>query len=226
MKIAAFIFDLDGVLTDTSEFHYRGWKRLADEEGLPFTRQDNEALRGVSRRESLELLLKGRQIDEATAQAWMERKNRYYLEWVEKMTPSDLLPGALDLLHELRSAGIKTVIASSSKNAGTVVEKLNLSGEIDAVVDARLVPHSKPAPDLFLKAAELAAAPPRQCVVVEDAASGIEAGHAAGMLTLGVGPRDRLGKADVIIPNLEKVKLASLLKKLTSIHSPAPVSKS
>lgn len=215
MQITAFLFDLDGVLTDTSEFHYQGWKRLADEEGLPFTRQDNEALRGVSRRESLNLLLKGRQIDEETAQAWMDRKNRYYLELVEKMTPADLLPGALDLLRELRSARIKTVIASSSKNAGLVIERLNLAREIDALVDARLIARSKPAPDLFLKAAELAGAAPKQCVVVEDAAAGIEAGKAAGMRTLGIGPWERVGQADLVVPSLQGVKLADLLERLT-----------
>lgn len=215
MQITAFLFDLDGVLTDTSEFHYQGWKRLADEEGLPFTRQDNEALRGVSRRESLNLLLKGRQIDEETAQAWMDRKNRYYLKLVEKMTPADLLPGALDLLRELRSARIKTVIASSSKNAGLVIERLNLAREIDALVDARLIARSKPAPDLFLKAAELAGAAPKQCVVVEDAAAGIEAGKAAGMRTLGIGPWERVGQADLVVPSLQGVKLADLLERLT-----------
>jgi len=217
MQIAAYLFDLDGVLTDTSEFHYQGWKRLAEEEGLPFTRQDNEALRGVSRRESLNLLLKGRQIDEETAQAWMDQKNRYYLELVEKMTPADLLPGVLYLLRELHSARIKTVIASSSKNAGLVIERLNLAREIDALVDARLTARSKPAPDLFLKAAELAGVAPKQSVVVEDAAAGIEAGKAAGMLTLGIGPRERVGKADVILPSLENVKLADLLEKLAAV---------
>ena len=93
--IKAFLFDLDGVLTDTSEFHYLAWQRLADEEGLPFSRQDNDALRGVSRRESLHILLKGKVISEETAEAWMERKNGYYLELVDRMTPSDLLPGTV-----------------------------------------------------------------------------------------------------------------------------------
>ena len=112
--IKAFLFDLDGVLTDTSEYHYQAWQRLADEEGLPFSRQDNEALRGVSRRESLAILLKGISISEKTADAWMERKNRYYLELVERMTPSNLLPGAADLLAELRTANIQIAVASAS----------------------------------------------------------------------------------------------------------------
>ncbi len=119
--IQAFLFDLDGVLTDTSEFHYRGWKRLADEEGLSFDRDDNEALRGVSRRESLLLMLKGRVLPEDQMEAWMERKNVYYLELVNQMTPANLLPGSLELLGELREAGIKIAIASSSKNAPLVL---------------------------------------------------------------------------------------------------------
>src|SRR5512135_1743426 len=125
--IRAFLFDLDGVLTDTSEFHFLAWKRLADEEGLPFTRKDNEALRGVGRRESLDLILNGKKISDDTAAAWMERKNNYYLELVKSMTPGDWLPGAAELLNELRQAGIKYAIVSSSKNTPLVLERLRLA---------------------------------------------------------------------------------------------------
>src|SRR5262245_29736207 len=102
-QIHALLFDLDGVLTDTAELHFQAWRQLADEEGIPFTRQDNEQLRGVSRRESLHLILKGREIDEQTAQRWMDRKNGYYRQRLEKLSRADLLPGALDLLNEVRS---------------------------------------------------------------------------------------------------------------------------
>ena len=108
MTIKGFLFDLDGVLTDTSEFHYRGWQRLADELGVPFNRQDNEALRGVSRRESLTRMLKGRLASEDQMLAWMERKNNYYLELINLITPADLLPGAIDLLREMRAAAAAT----------------------------------------------------------------------------------------------------------------------
>ncbi len=212
--IKAFLFDLDGVLTDTSEFHYRGWKRLADEEGLAFDRADNEALRGVSRRESLLLMLKGRVISETQMEAWMERKNAYYLELVEKMTPADLLPGAMELLSELRAAGIKIAIASSSKNAGLVMDRLSLAPAIDALVDGNMVTLSKPAPDLFLKAAELVGTRPDESVVVEDAAAGVEAGIAGGMWTVGLGPVERVGMADLVIPSLEDVHLAQILAGL------------
>lgn len=210
--IRAFIFDLDGVLTDTSEFHYLAWKRLADEEGLPFTREENEALRGVSRHESLRILLKGRQIPPDQFEAWAERKNRYYLEFVERITPQNLLPGALRLLQSLRKMGIKIAIASSSKNARQVIERLDLWSWIDVLVDGTMVERSKPAPDLFLKAAELLGEDPSSCVVVEDATAGVEAAHAAGMRVIGVGPQERAGSADWIIENLANLDVSKILQ--------------
>lgn len=208
--IRAVLFDLDGVLTDTSEYHFLAWKRLADELGIPFDRQDNEALRGVSRRESLLLLLKGRPATEEDMQAWMERKNRYYVEYISQMTPENLLPGALNLLQELRANGYKTAIVSSSKNTPLVLERLNIAHWIDAVVDGNAPARSKPAPDLFLLAAERLGVVPQECLVVEDAAAGIDAGRAAGMRTLGLGPRERVGHADMVLADLNGVHLADL----------------
>lgn len=216
--IDAFIFDLDGVITDTSEFHFRAWQRLAREQGLEFTREDNESLRGVGRRESLALLLKGRAIPEQTAQAWMERKNAYYIELVKTMSPGTLLPGSGELLKEIHAAGLLIAIASSSKNAPLVLERLTLEIPPDAVVDGSTVTRSKPAPDLFLKAAQLLGVPPARCVVVEDATAGIEAGRAAGMYTLGLGPLERVGLADLVFPGLRGVSLADLLSKLEGLR--------
>ncbi|MGH2524216.1 MAG: HAD family hydrolase, partial [Anaerolineales bacterium] len=122
--IKAFIFDLDGVITDTAEYHYRGWKRLCDEEGLPFTREDNEHLRGVSRRDSLMLILKDRVYPEEKIQEMMGRKNHYYLEFIKEISPRDLLPGARELLEEIHAAGLKTALGSASKNAGEVLDRL------------------------------------------------------------------------------------------------------
>jgi beta-phosphoglucomutase len=212
--IQAFLFDLDGVLTDTSEYHFQAWKRLADEEGVPFNRTDNEALRGVGRRESLENILNGRIIPEDTAQAWMERKNRYYVERIGQMTPQDLLPGAEALLRELRAAGLSIAIASASKNARLVLDRLQLWPLVDVVVDGNTVTRSKPAPDLFLAAARKLEISPAACVVVEDATAGVEAGIAAGMLTLGLGPVVRVGQADLVLPDLAGAHLAEILKKL------------
>lgn len=212
--IQAFLFDLDGVLTDTSEFHFLAWKRLAKDLGIPFARQENEALRGVSRRESLALLLKGRPVSETEATAMMEQKNRYYLELVEKMTPSSLLPGAKEILEELGRLRLKRVIVSVSKNAPLVIERLQLMPLIDGLVDGNARARSKPFPDLFLLAANKFGLKPTDCLVVEDAAAGIEAAHAAGMLALGLGPFARVGKADMVLPSLAGQQAADILAKI------------
>lgn len=209
----AFLFDLDSVLTDTSEYHFLGWQRLAKEEGIVFTRQDNEALRGVSRRESLALLLKGHAVSEAQAAEMMERKNRYYLELVAGMTPADLLPGAVEILTELGTLGVKRVIVSSSKNAPLVIDRLGLAPLIDGLVDGNATARSKQYPDLFLLAAANYGLKPAECLVVEDAA-GVEAAHAAGMRTLGLGPVERVGAAELVLPSLAGQRAGEILAKL------------
>lgn len=212
-NILGFIFDLDGVLTDTAEYHYRAWQKLADEEGLPFDRQANEALRGVSRRESLLMIIGNRQYSEAQIQEMMDRKNRYYVESIEKISSADLLPGAVAFLAELRQAGIKIAIGSASKNARTVVEKLGIADKVDAIADGYSVQHPKPAPDLFLFAANQLGLEPAQCVVVEDAAAGIEAALAAGMWAVGLGPSERVGAAHIVLPSLADVTWTDLQAK-------------
>ena len=212
--IRAFIFDLDGVITDTAEYHYRGWKRLADEEGIPFTREENEHLRGVPRRESLMLIIKGREYPEEKILEMMERKNNYYLAFIKEITPCDLLPGAKELLEEIRAAGMKNALGSASKNAPDVIQRLGIRDLFDAVSDGHSVERQKPAPDLFLHAAEQLGLSSAECVVVEDAAAGIEAALAGGFRTIGLGPKERVGKADVILPSLDGVKLATLLNRL------------
>ncbi|MBD2203765.1 beta-phosphoglucomutase [Calothrix sp. FACHB-1219] len=215
--IRGVIFDLDGVLTDTAEYHYRAWQKLADEEGIPFNREDNEALRGVSRRESLMLIVKNRQYTEAQLQEMMERKNNYYVESIQNITPKDLLPGAIALLDELRQGGIKIAIGSASKNAHTVVEKLGIADKVDAIADGYSVEKPKPAPDLFLFAAKELGLPANQCIVVEDAAAGIEAGLASGMWTVGLGTVERVGASHVVLPNLAGITWADLKAKLEKI---------
>jgi beta-phosphoglucomutase len=212
--IRAFLFDLDGVLTDTSEFHFLGWKRLADELGVSFGREENEALRGVSRRESLLILLQGRQASEEQMDDWMERKNQYYVEYIAQMTPDNLLPGALHLLHELRANGYLSAIVSSSKNTPLVLERLQIAGLFDTIVDGNAPARSKPAPDLFELAAQRLHVTPEVCIVMEDAAAGVDAGIAAGMRTVGLGPRERVGHATVCLPDLAGVRLKDLLEVL------------
>jgi beta-phosphoglucomutase len=212
--IQGFIFDVDGVLTDTAEYHYRAWQRLADEEGLPFDRQANEALRGVSRRESLMHIIGIRQYSEAQLQGMMERKNRYYVESIATITPQNLFPGAIELLTELRQAGIKIAIGSASKNARTVIEKLGIGNLVDAIADGDSVEAPKPAPDLFLYAAQQIGLAPDRCVVVEDATVGVRAAIAAGMRSIGIGPITRVGAADIVLPNLIGVHLVDLQAQL------------
>ena len=214
MPIRAFIFDLDGVLTDTAEYHYQAWRQLAEEEGIPFDRGRNEALRGVSRRESLNLILDGRTISEEQALRWMERKNSYYLDKIRQMAPDEVLSGARQLLADIRAAGLMVAIASASKNAGEVACRLGLLGAVDVLADGHSVRRTKPAPDLFLYTAEKLGVPAETCVVVEDAAAGIEAAQRAGMLTIGIGPKERVGKAGLVLPNLEGVQVEDLLRKL------------
>jgi beta-phosphoglucomutase len=209
--IRAFIFDLDGVITDTAEYHYRGWKRLAEEEGLSFTRDDNEYLRGIPRRESLMLIIKDRIYPEEKIQEMMERKNGYYLEFIKEISPRDLLPGARELLEEIRTAGLKNALGSASKNAGEVIERLGIRSLFDAISDGHSVERQKPAPDLFLHAARQLDLSPAECVVVEDAAAGIEAARAGSFRSIGLGPRERVGQADAVFPSLAGVRLSDLL---------------
>lgn len=214
----AVIFDLDGVLTDTAEYHYLGWQRLADEEDIAFDRAANEALRGVSRHDSLRQLLGDRDVDDAAFAELMERKNRYYLDYLQSMSPADAIPGAVSLVIDAKRRGLKVAIGSSSKNAAFVLEALGMTGLFDAVADGHSVVNAKPAPDLFLAAAEQLGEPPAACIVIEDAASGVDAALAAGMTAIGIGPGDRVGHAhqtyatpydvdltDVVLPDEERL---------------------
>jgi beta-phosphoglucomutase len=213
--ILGVIFDLDGVLTDTAEYHYLAWQKLADEEGLPFNREANEALRGVSRRESLMHIVGDKYYPEEKIQEMMERKNRYYVESIENISPKDLLPGALNLLDELKQAGIKIALGSASKNARPVIQKLGIADKIDVIADGFSVQQPKPAPDLFLFAAKELGLEPENCVVVEDAEAGIEAALAANMRAVGLGPESRVGIANLVLPNLEGVHWSDLQAKLS-----------
>jgi beta-phosphoglucomutase len=208
----AIIFDLDGVLTDTSEYHYQAWKHLADDEGIPFTHEENDAhLRGVGRRESLAYLIRGRQYSEEQIQEMMDRKNRYYNALIEQMSPNEVVPGGKELLTEIRKAGIKSAIASASKNCRTVLERLEIVDYFDGIADGYSVVNSKPAADIFVYAAGLVNVPTVDCLGVEDADAGIEAIKIAGMRALAIGPADRFHRADKVLPTLAHKHLQDLL---------------
>lgn len=189
-RLLAVVFDLDGVLTDTAELHFQAWARMAAEEGYPFSRELNEQLKGIGRLESLGIILDaaGRgDLDDATRARLAERKNAYFGELIARITPDDLLPGILDLLADLRGAGIRIAIASASHNATEVVRRLGIEGDVDAMVDPSTIARGKPDPEIFLAAAEALGVRPEDCVGVEDARAGIEAINAAGMVSVGVG---------------------------------------
>jgi beta-phosphoglucomutase len=199
---AGFIFDLDGVITDTAEYHYRSWQRLADELGIPFSREENDALRGVARRRSLELVLKDRVLPEDEIQRLMTLKNDYYRAYLSEITPEALLPGVAEFLDATRAAGIRIGLASASKNARDVLEKLGIIDLFDALGDGHSVVHAKPAPDLFLWVAGRLDLNPAECVVFEDAESGVEAALSGGFNVVGLGPRQRVGKAHRVLETL------------------------
>lgn len=207
----AVIFDLDGVITDTAEYHYRGWQRLADEEGIPFDRDFGDRLRGVSRRESLRLMLGDREVTDEAFDEMAERKNNYYVESLEAVSPDDMLPGARELVEECKRRGLKVAIGSASRNAQLVLRQLEITDMFDEVTDGDDAERSKPEPDLFLHAAREVQVPADRCIVLEDAAAGIEAANAAGMLSVGIGPRDRLDEADLVYGSVADVDLDEML---------------
>jgi beta-phosphoglucomutase len=212
-EIRAFIFDLDGVLTDTAEYHFLAWKRLADEEGIPFEREENDQMRGLSRRDSLTVLLKWRTIDEETAQAWMARKNDYYIASLANISPNDLLPGVRPFLHAAKMDGLHIAVGSASRNAAYVLEKLQIFPLFDAVGDGYSVVNSKPAPDLFLWTAGRLNVNPAQVIVFEDATAGIQGAKAGGFRTVGLG--DAVGDdADIRLKSLEGETPKSVIARL------------
>lgn len=189
--LQAVIFDLDGVITDTAEYHYLAWKRLADEEGVPFDRETNERCRGITRRDSLLVLLGGRAESEERLQQLMARKQSYYEALLDRVSPADLLPGVTGLLDQLDTAGIPYAIASASRNAQPVCERLGIAGRLGLLADGHSVERQKPYPDLFRFAAAGLGVPSARCLVVEDAAAGVEAALTAGMAALALGPAER-----------------------------------
>jgi beta-phosphoglucomutase len=218
MPIKAFIFDLDGVITDTAEYHFLAWKQLADEQSIPFTRADNDKLRGLSRRDSLITLLKGRAVDEPTLQAWMERKNAYYLEYLKQITPEDRLPGVTRVIEEAQSHGIRIGLGSASKNARDVLTRLDLLHAFDVIGDGYSVVNSKPAPDLFVWVAGGLRVTVPEAVVFEDAEAGVEAALKAGFWTVGLGG-ENLARAHIVLPNLTDVGVSDLLNRVEALRT-------
>ena len=213
-KILGVIFDLDGVIVSTDNCHYLAWKRMADEEGIYFDRSINERLRGVSRMESLEIILERatRAYTPNEKAEMAARKNAYYVELIGSLTREDVLPGTMDTLRFLRDRGVKIAIGSSSKNTPIILKQIGLENAFDAVADGNGITHSKPDPEVFLLAARLLGLEPKSCLVVEDADAGIEAALAGGMRALGVGLAAQNPGADCTAADLSKADIAEILK--------------
>ena len=213
--IKGVIFDLDGVLVSTDEYHFRSWKRLCDEEGLGFfDREFNHRFRGVARMKCVEILLDaaGRTLTPEARQELADRKNRYFVESLERVTPEELLPGSREMLAELKQRGIRIAIASNSRNAKSIIERVGIGAFLETIVDGYDINNSKPHPEPFLLAATKLGLKPEECVVVEDAVAGIEAADAAGMKSLGIGEPDYLPNARVLVKNLSQITVDQLLR--------------
>ena len=202
------IFDLDGVIVDTAKYHYLAWKKLARQLGIDLTEKMNESLKGVGRIESLNLILEMGKLEmsEVEKEALTSEKNTWFVEYIQGMKKEEIFPGVKSLIKELREQGIKVGLASSSKNAKTVLKLLGIEGEFEAVVDGNMIEHSKPNPEIFLKAAGILQAKPTDCIVIEDAEAGVEAAKLAGMKCVGIGNAAQLGKADYIVDRIDKLK--------------------
>lgn len=200
----AIIFDLDGVVVDTAKYHYQAWRKLAEELGFAFGMNQNERLKGVSRMQSLEIVLEVggmTGINEEMKQELADRKNGYYLEMISEINESEILPGIFEFIRELKKEGYKIALGSASKSGRMILEKLGLADQFDVIVDGNLVERAKPDPEVFVKAAEKMGVPCSECIVIEDAAAGIEAALAGGMKCVGIGDRTILAKANTVVPN-------------------------
>jgi beta-phosphoglucomutase len=212
LKIKACLFDLDGVVVDTARYHYKAWKKIAEELGFYFSEADNEKLKGISRLDSLDILLGlgQRKVDLPGKEVLASRKNNLYVSYIQNMTPDEILPGVIPFLDELHNQGILMALGSASKNAMFILDKINLVSEFDAVIDGNKVSKAKPDPEVFLKgAAELGIAP-QHCLVFEDSQAGIDAALDAGMFIIGIGQPENLKNADYVIPGFETMNFNQL----------------
>jgi beta-phosphoglucomutase len=218
-QIKACIFDLDGVIVDTAKYHFKAWRRLANELGFDFTEEENEQLKGVSRVESLNLILKwGRkeENDEEVKTIMADKKNAWYLEYIERMTSDEILPGAEAFIRDAKSKGVKIVLGSASKNSRLILERIGVIHLFDAIMDGNSTTKSKPDPEVFLMGAQAVGLEPKECIVFEDAEKGIEAALNGGFYTVGVGNADVLDDAHIVIPGFEYIEYSEVIEALTS----------
>ncbi len=210
--IKACIFDLDGVVVDTAKYHYKAWKKLGAELGFDFTLEDNERLKGVSRMDSLNILLEIGKITltQDEKEFYADKKNNWYKAFIEQMQPDEVLPGAEAFFKAIKNDGYKMALGSASKNAVPILEKTNLLHWFDAVIDGTKTQTAKPNPEVFLLGAKALGFTPAECVVFEDAEAGVEAAINAGMKCVGIGSPKLLAKANLVIEGLHQMTLDKL----------------
>ncbi len=218
-KIKACIFDLDGVIVDTAKYHFKAWRRLANELGFDFTEEENEQLKGVSRTESLNLILHwGGKSDypETDRPALAEMKNDWYLEYIERMQSDEILPGIENFLKDLKLKNIKIALGSASKNSELILHKIGLHDQFDVIIDGNKTTKSKPDPEVFLLGAEGLGLKPKECIVFEDAEKGVDAALAGGFYAVGVGAPDVLDHAHTVIPSFEYIDFEEVVETLSN----------
>lgn len=216
--IKACIFDMDGVIVDTAKYHFKAWARLADTLSIPFTEEQNEQLKGVSRVDSLERILAWGNVvlDNNKKLELMDLKNKWYLDFVAEINPNEMLPGAHAFLLELNEKGIKIALGSSSKNSILILDKLGITDLFESIIDGTKITFGKPHPEVFLRGAAELKLQPTECVVFEDALSGVEAAKAGGFHCIGIGSPEFLSQADAIIANLD----GFTLEKMNALINP------
>ncbi len=216
MNRIGFLFDLDGVIVDTAKYHYLAWKDLANELGIEFTVENNELLKGVSRVRSFEIILElgNRTMSEENKLSYCTKKNQVYVDYIDRLRPDEILPGAREFLEACHAAGIGVALGSASKNAPRILNKLGLTELFDVIVDGTVVSAAKPDPEVFTRGAEGLGIPCECCVVFEDSAAGIQAAHAGGMKAVGVGSKKDLPEADTWISGFASLTPEDILERL------------
>ena len=214
--IKACIFDLDGVIVDTAKYHFQGWLRLARHLEIPFTEEDNEKMKGISRMASLEKILElgTKTYSDRDKQKFCMTKNTWYLDLIQRMDKKDILPGIVDFLAHLKENNIKIALGSASKNARFVLDKVGIKDDFQIIIDGNDVKNSKPDPEVFLKGAIGLHVEPRETIVIEDSAKGIEAAIAGGFYSIGIGLEEHLSHASIVLPSLEDITISDLSNRI------------
>lgn len=221
-NIKGYIFDLDGVLVDTSRYHYIAWRHIADEIGVYFDETINERLKGVDRLASLEILLErsNRIYNQEEKEEIAKRKNEDYLKSISRITPDDLYPGVEALMKRMKNMGIKIALGSASKNARAIIEKLKIVHFFNEIVDANKIVKSKPDPEIFVRAADSLGLGYQECAVVEDSIAGLISARSAGMFAIGIGRKDILSLADIVYCETQYINMEEVEQRRANSFRP------